>query len=307
VLVEAENVTLGYRNKTVFEGVTFHFAGGVAGLVGPNGAGKTTLIKSLLGFLRPRSGTIKVCGYEFPAGVRAARSRIGYLPEGEALIPELTAVELVSYLAELSGLPSREATERAHTVLSYVGVGDLRYRKVDTYSAGMKQRVKLAQAIVHDPLLVLLDEPTDGLDPTGRVEMLELLKDLGHSKGINLIICTHLLDDVEFLADEIILINEGQIVSRKLRERLVSNRLYDVRIRGDLERFLVGMEKNSLSLAAPAEGLSLRIAIPDTLEPAIVFRVAQDTGCVVTRLEPVVETAADIVLGILRENKHANL
>jgi ABC-type multidrug transport system ATPase subunit len=137
--------------------------------------------------------------------------------------------------------------------------------------------------------------------------MLELLKDLGHSKGINLIICTHLLDDVEFLADEIILINEGQIVSRKLREGLVSNRLYDVRIRGDLERFLVGMEKNSLSLAAPAEGLSLRIAIPDTLEPAIVFRVAQDTGCVVTRLEPVVETAADIVLGILRENKHANL
>lgn len=307
MLVEAENVTLGYRNKTVFEGVTFHFAGGVAGLVGPNGAGKTTLIKSLLGFLRPRSGTIKVCGYEFPAGVRASRSRIGYLPEGEALIPELTAVELVSYLAELSGLPSREATERAHTVLSYVGVGDLRYRKVDTYSAGMKQRVKLAQAIVHDPLLVLLDEPTDGLDPTGRVEMLELLKDLGHSKGINLIICTHLLDDVEFLADEIILINEGQIVSRKLREGLVSNRLYDVRIRGDLERFLVGMEKNSLSLAAPAEGLSLRIAIPDTLEPAIVFRVAQDTGCVVTRLEPVVETAADIVLGILRENKHANL
>lgn len=308
MLVELENVTTGYGRTVVFENVSLTFAGGVAGLVGPNGAGKTTLLRTLLGFLPVQSGRVRVCGLPLPDAAMAVRAKIGYMPEGDAIIGNMTAVEYVSYLGELSGLPRQAAIERAHAMLQYVGLGEARYRTLDTYSTGMKQRVKLAQAIVHDPELLLLDEPTDGMDPSGRNEMLDLLYDLGHSKNTHLIICSHLLDDVERVADELILINQGKIVSRKLAQRLpAAQSLFAARVHGDVAMFLAALANYGGQLISDPEGANVKFSLPAECSTSVVFEAAKRSGCVVLRLEPLVERAADVVFHLLKEADHAHL
>jgi ABC-2 type transport system ATP-binding protein len=307
MLVQIENLTTGYGGRDVFSDVSLGFEGGIAGLVGPNGAGKTTLLRTLLGFLPFRAGRVSVCGHELPAEVLGIRASIGYMPESEAVIGNITAVEFVTYLAELSGLPRRIAVERSHAVLQYVGLGEARYRKLDTYSTGMKQRVKLAQAIVHDPQLLLLDEPTDGLDPAGRREMLELLKDLGTNKGINIVVCSHLLDDVEFVAAEIILLNEGRIVSRKLAASAARLRPVLVRVQGDVQALVRLLGDRGVQVLGTPEGTTLRISLPSGQESQVVFAAAQEAGCTILRFEPIVEKAADILMNLMAENNHADL
>lgn len=306
--MEIDNLTTGYGRTRVFEDVSLSFSGGIAGLVGPNGAGKTTLLRTLLGFLPFQSGRVKVCGLSLPSNALAVRARIGYMPEGESLLANLTAVEFVSYLGELSGLPRRVAMERAHAALQYVGLGEARYRTLDTYSSGMKQRVKLAQAIVHDPELLLLDEPTDGMDPSGRIEMLELLDDLGHKKNMHLIVCTHLLDDMERIADELILINEGRIVSRKFTGQFSSQeRLYEVRIHGEPDAFAAALTTLGVKIVGNVEGANFRISLDKRQDVAVVFSAARQANCVVLRLEPMVERAADVILHLMKEPRHAYL
>ena len=206
VLIELNNVNAGYGSRTVLHDISLTFGGGCAGLLGPNGAGKSTLLKTLLGFIPPLSGSVQVLGYSLPAGALEVRARVGYMPETESFVPGMNAVNFVAYMAQLSGLPRAAAMERSHEVLQYVGLGESRYRNLETYSLGMKQRAKLAQAIVHDPAILLLDEPTNGLDPAGRQEMLELVVDLSRNKGMSVILCSHLLKDVEFAAQEIIVL-----------------------------------------------------------------------------------------------------
>ena len=176
---------------------------------GPNGAGKSTLLKSLLGFLVPEKGAMRVLGLDVATSPLEIRERIGYMPESDAHIPGMNAVSFVAYCGQLSGLPAVDAMQRAHEVLYYVGLGEARYRNVETYSTGMKQRIKLAQAIVHDPDLLFLDEPTNGMDPKGRDEMLELIHDLAHNKGVNLILSSHLLPDVEYTCDHVVVMDKG--------------------------------------------------------------------------------------------------
>src|SRR5262252_3617478 len=173
--VTLEGVTIAYGAQTALRDVTASFARGAVGLLGPNGAGKSTMIKALLGFLVPAQGRMRVLGLDVAASPVEIRARLGYMPETDGHIPGLNAVEFVSYCGQLAGLPPADATQRAHEVLYYVGLGEARYRKIETYSTGMKQRIKLAQALVHDPDLLFLDEPTNGMDPKGRDEMLELV------------------------------------------------------------------------------------------------------------------------------------
>src|SRR5436189_6395029 len=212
-VVTLDNVTVTYAKNAALRDVTTAFAPGAVGLLGPNGAGKSTLIKTLLGFIVPDRGQMRVLGLDVARSPLEIRARVGYMPENDAHIPGMNAVSFVGYCGELAGLPRVDAIQRAHEVLFYVGLGEARYRNVETYSTGMKQRTKLAQALVHDPDLLFLDEPTNGMDPKGRDEMLELIHDLGHNKGVNLILSSHLLPDVEYACDHVVVLDKGKVAA----------------------------------------------------------------------------------------------
>jgi ABC-2 type transport system ATP-binding protein len=209
---------LGKRFGSVqaLTGLTLEIPGGPVGLLGPNGAGKSTLIKLLLGLLAPNEGRARIAG-EDPttrAGRLALRRSVGYMPEGDCLIPGMNAVEIVMALGRMAGMSKGDAMTRAHEVLDYVGLEESRYRKLDEYSTGMKQRLKLAQALVHDPALLLLDEPTNGLDPKGRRHMLELIHDLGHAQQKHVLLCSHLLPDVERTCGDVVVLHRGRALAQ---------------------------------------------------------------------------------------------
>src|SRR5438477_871933 len=213
-VVTLESVTVTYGGHAALRDVTTSFGGGAIGLLGPNGAGKSTMIKALLGFVVPTRGRMRVLGHDVAEAPLAIRARVGYMPETDAHIPGMNAVSFVAYCGELAGLPRVDAIQRAHEVLFYVGLGEARYRNVETYSTGMKQRIKLAQALVHDPDLIFLDEPTNGMDPKGRDEVLELIHDLSHAKGVNVIVSSHLLPDVEYTCDHVVVMDKGTVVTQ---------------------------------------------------------------------------------------------
>ena len=212
-VVKADQLSVRYGKNLALNDVTAVFPPGAVGLLGPNGAGKSTLLKSLLGFLVPEKGSMKVLGLDVAHAPLEIRERIGYMPESDSHIPGMNAVSFVAYCGQLSGLPATDAMQRAHEVLYYVGLGEARYRNLETYSTGMKQRIKLAQAIVHDPDLLFLDEPTNGMDPKGRDEMLELIHDLAHHKNVNLILSSHLLPDVEYTCDHVVVMDKGTVAT----------------------------------------------------------------------------------------------
>src|SRR5881397_3133383 len=242
-VVTLENVSVAYGKHLALRDVTSSFASGAVGLLGPNGAGKSTMIKTLLGFIVPEQGRMRVLGLDVKSSPLQIRSRIGYMPESDAHIPGMNAVTFVAYCGELAGLPRADAMQRAHEVLYYVGLGEARYRNIETYSTGMKQRIKLAQALVHDPDLLFLDEPTNGMDPKGRDEMLELVRDLAHNKGVNLIVSSHLLPDVESTCDHVVVMDKGAIAASGPIEALKQprGRVYELRVKtasGGVDGFL---------------------------------------------------------------------
>jgi ABC-2 type transport system ATP-binding protein len=212
-LIATEALTMRYGGRvTALDGLTVAAEPGIVGLVGANGAGKSTLLKILLGLLRPTSGTVRVLGLDPTTDAEQVRARIGYMPEHDCLPPDLIAAELVTHLARMSGLPRIAARERASETLRHVGLYEERYRQVGGYSTGMKQRVKLAQALVHDPDLLLLDEPTNGLDPAGREAMLALIGRIGSEFGISIVVCSHLLGEVERICDTLVAIDAGRLL-----------------------------------------------------------------------------------------------
>jgi ABC-2 type transport system ATP-binding protein len=212
-LIVTEALTMRYGGRvTALDGLTVSIEPGIIGLVGANGAGKSTLIKILLGLLPPTSGTAAVLGLDPVGDGERVRARVGYMPEHDCLPPDLIAAELVTHLARISGLPRTAARERASEALRHVGLYEERYRQVGGYSTGMKQRVKLAQALVHDPDLLLLDEPTNGLDPAGRDAMLELIRRIGTEFGISIVVCSHLLGEVERICDTLVAIDAGRLL-----------------------------------------------------------------------------------------------
>src|SRR5690242_18356272 len=233
-VVTLESVTVAYGKNTALREVTASFPAGAVGLLGRNGAGKSTMIKALLGFLVPTRGRMRVLGLDVAEVPLEIRARVGYMPESDGHIPGMNAVSFVAYCGELAGLPRVDAMQRAHEVLFYVGLGEARYRNVETYSTGMKQRIKLAQALVHDPDLLFLDEPTNGMDPKGRDEMLELVRDLAHNKGVNLILSSHLLPDVEYTCDSVVVLDKGAVAASGTIDALKgpSGRVFEVRVKG---------------------------------------------------------------------------
>jgi ABC-2 type transport system ATP-binding protein len=209
-LIELDNLYKYYGQFEALKGISLEVTGQSIGLLGPNGAGKSTLVRSLLGLLPFQAGTATVMGHVVPDELDKLKPRLGYMPEHECLIPSLNAVDFISFMARLSGLPQSEAVSRAHESLEYVGLQEARYRRLSEFSGGMKQRVKLAQAIVHGPDIVFLDEPTNGLDPSGRDEMLSLVEDI-QSRDIHIVFSSHILPDIEQVCDQIIILQEGKL------------------------------------------------------------------------------------------------
>jgi ABC-2 type transport system ATP-binding protein len=300
-LVEFQDLAVSYGLVQALAGVSGTFLPGPTGLLGPNGAGKTTLLKTLLGFLTPDRGRLTAFGFDPGRSPLEVRRRIGYMPEVDCHLPDMTAAAFVAFAGELSGLPRDEAISRAHEVLYYVGLGEARYRTVDTYSTGMKQRVKLAQALVHDPDLLLLDEPTNGLDPQGREEMLTLIHDLSTRRQMSLILCSHLLRDVERVCESVIVMNQGVVAASGNIAELTGPRraVYDLRLKGEATAFLTDLKDHGCEWREAEEGY--RVFMADGHGPELIFTTARECGVQVRHLRPGAESLEDVFLRVLGE------
>lgn len=223
-VIKTQGLRKLYGSQTVLADVDLALPRGAIGLLGPNGAGKSTFIKCLLQLEEKTAGTVSLLGKDIDVHGRETRKRIGYAPEQDCHIPGMVGCEYVTYCGELSGMPFEAARQRAHEMLDFVGMGQERYRKVDTYSTGMKQRVKIAQALVHDPDLVFLDEPTNGLDPKGQAMILDLIERIWKDSGISVVLSSHLLHDVDRICDRIVIIAQGKVVAHDTLEALKGQR-----------------------------------------------------------------------------------
>jgi ABC-2 type transport system ATP-binding protein len=274
VLFQFAGVTKRYGRVVALNNLTVSVPAGAVGLLGPNGSGKTTLIRTLLGLIPVDSGTGQVLGKDFRQRQLDIRREIGFAPEDECLFPHVVGVEFVAYAGELVGMSTADALQRAHEVLDYVGLGEARYRKVESYSTGMKQRLKLASAIVHDPQFLILDEPTNGMDPAGRQEVLELVRDLAHNKGMNLLFSSHLLPDVEAVCDYVIVLGGGKLLAQGEIQQLkeLHERMYDVRVKTDMEAFAKRLEM--LDCKTEMQDEVLRVRIPAGQSPQLLWEAA---------------------------------
>ena len=275
----------------------------VIGLLGPNGAGKSTLVKALLGIIA-FDGEARVLGLDPRTDGPAIRARVGYMPESDVFLGGMSAVELCTYAAELSGLPRTEAMQRAHAALYYAGLEDKRYQEVDGYSTGMKQRVKLAQALVHDPELLFLDEPTNGLDPRARDEMLELIAELPDKRGCAIVVSTHLLTDVDRVCDTAVIMHQGTVrfagTIEQLRERSRSDRDLLIEVRADAARLgevLVGRGAK-VEVTSP---VAVRACLPAGLSLRGVLELARAAGLQVRTIEPHRESMEQAFLRVIDE------
>ena len=296
-VVALDAVSVVYGANTALHAVTAAFPQGAIGLLGPNGAGKSTMIKALLGFVVPTQGRMRVLGIDVAVAPLDIRARVGYMPENDAHIPGMNAVSFVAYCAELSGLPRVDAMQRAHEVLFYVGLGEARYRNVETYSTGMKQRIKLAQALVHDPDLLLLDEPTNGMDPKGRDEMLVLIKDLAQNKNVNVIVSSHLLPDIEYTCHAVVVMDKGRVVAqgpiaglKQARGQVFELRVKDPRGPSAFVETLraEGLECNLV------EDAVMRVFVPGDEGAQKLFALALASQVQVRHLRPSVPTLDDV-------------
>ncbi len=299
-VVTLDRVNITYGKQRALRDVSAVFPTGAVGLLGPNGAGKSTMLKALLGFVKPDSGALNVLGLDVAKRPLEVRARLGYMPESEAQIPGMNAVSFVAYCGQLSGLPKSDAMQRAHEVLYYVGLGEARYRNIETYSTGMKQRIKLAQALVHDPDLLFLDEPTNGMDPKGRDEMLELIRDLAHNKGVNLILSSHLLPDVEYTCDHVVVMDKGTVATFGTIEALKgpSGRVFEVRVKGELPVFIAALKAAGLEASETDEDV-MRVFVPGVPvgpgeDQRKISAVALSAGVQIRHLKPSLPTLEDV-------------
>jgi ABC-2 type transport system ATP-binding protein len=294
-VVTLDRVSVRYGRSPALRDVTASFPAGAVGLLGPNGAGKSTMLKALLAFINPEAGEMRVLGLDVKRKALQIRSRIGYMPESDAHIPGMNAVSFVAYCGEMAGLPRADAMQRAHEVLYYVGLGEARYRNVETYSTGMKQRIKLAQALVHDPDLLFLDEPTNGMDPKGRDEMLELIRDIAHNKGLSLILSSHLLPDVEYTCDYVVVMDKGSVATQGpiagLKEH--GGRVFELRIKGDSAAFVDVLRDAGLECHETDEDI-MRVFVPDGRGADYLFQLASTHRVQVRHLRASVPTLEDV-------------
>ena len=305
-IIRTEDLTVRYGSREALSSLSVRVAGGTVGLLGPNGAGKSTLLKTLLGFLRPAAGYAEVLGKQAVRDPLELRLRTGYLPERNVFIPGLTAVETVALAAELGGLSRSMALERAHEMLRFTGLGEARYRLVEGYSTGMLQRTKLATALVHDPELVLLDEPTSGMDPAGRRQMLSLLQQVNKRHGISVLLSTHLLHDVEAVCDSLVLLNEGKLVMSGSLGSLKKSpgRIYEVGARERTPgRFATLLANRGVLVSESQEGQQgqrgmLRVSLVDA-DTRLLFETAQSAGAEIRHLRRFEPSLEDLFLSAI--------
>ena len=284
-LLELDGLEVRLGGRPVLRGLSGSLAGRIVGLLGPNGAGKTTLLATLLGFHEPSAGSARLLGRDIRLERRKIREQLGYMPESDAYVAHLSAVRYVRMMAELSGLDSKAALERAHEALFYVGLGEARYRRLDTYSLGMKQLAKLAQSIAHGPKVLLLDEPTNGLDPAARTRMLRLVREIGES-GVRILISSHLLRDVEAVCDEVIVLREGQVatIANLAAERESQRRFLEVETRGaDPAMFIAQLSAKGCEVAV-LQNRRLKIVLPESVAQRELWRLAEESGLQLRRL-----------------------
>jgi ABC-2 type transport system ATP-binding protein len=287
-LFELIDVTHDYGRVRALRGVSLSVEAGAIGLVGQNGAGKSTLLQILLGLIRPTQGVARVLGLDVrTAGVRV-RGRVGYMPERGALVAGLRGVEFVALAGQLSGMPRRQALRRAHEVLSYLGLEEARYRYLEQYSVGMKQRLKLAAALVHDPHVLLLDEPTAGLDPDGRTAMLGVLRALALRPNRSLILSTHLLSDIERVCQSAVILDRGEVVrTGRIEEfRQAAVRSFRLCCHGDATELLCGLRRQGIEVHEGEGSDAAMIRLPEQLSTRDVFAASLRHGVLITGLEP---------------------
>lgn len=296
-VVELDALEVRLGGRPILRGLNGSLSGRAIGLLGPNGAGKTTLIHTLLGFFPPAAGTARVFGRDIGRGRQDLHALLGYMPESDSFIAGITGVRFVRLMAELSGLPPSQALERAHEALFYVGLGEARYRKIGSYSTGMKQLVKLAQALAHGPRLLFLDEPTNGLDPPARERMLRLVRDIRDSGEVHVLLSSHLLRDVEQCCDEVLILKDGRIASycdleaqRRSNERLLELELRD-------PRGAFAEAARGLGCEVAADGRRrLRLVLPPGVEVLDLYRLAAEGQVEIRRLAHKRDSLEDIFL-----------
>jgi ABC-2 type transport system ATP-binding protein len=295
-VIELDSLQIKLGPRIILDRLTGSLSGRCVGLLGPNGSGKSTLINTLLGFYRPLAGRVRIFGKDVQENLRALRSQIGYMPESDAFIADMSGVRFVRYMTELSGVPKDVAMERAHEVFFYVGLGEARYRKLGTYSLGMKQLAKLAQAIAHGPRLLLLDEPTNGLDPEARQRMLQLVRDIRDTGEVRVLISSHLLHDIEECCDEVIILKEGKIAAlcNLEEERKANLKFLELEVTNE-NGFLESVRSLGCECASFGAG-RLKIVLPDNIEVRQLYRLASEQSVQIRRMNYRRDSLEDIFL-----------
>jgi ABC-2 type transport system ATP-binding protein len=295
-IIELQGLCVRFGGREILKNLSGSLRGRAIGLLGPNGAGKSTLINTLLGFYEPSFGSARVLGHDIRTDTRRIRSLVGYMPENDAFISKMSAVSFVQMMAELSGLPSAAALERAHEALFCVGLSEARYRELGTYSLGMKQLAKLAQAIAHGPRLLILDEPTNGLDPSARQRMIRMIRDIRDSKQLQIVLCSHLLRDVEDTCEEVLILNQGRIAhySNLEQERAANQRFLELELCGASVDFTEAIEELGCDCATSAH--RLKIVLADGVEIRDIYRIAAERDVQIRRLNFRRDTLEDIFL-----------
>jgi ABC-2 type transport system ATP-binding protein len=306
-VIDLHGLSVTFGRRKILKNLRGDLRGRAIGLLGPNGAGKTTLIHTLLGFHFPSAGTAHIFGHDIVDHAKQIKSLVGYMPERDSFISKMSAVHFVRLMAELSGLPSEAALERAHEALFYVGLGEARYRKLETYSLGMKQLAKLAQAIVHGPRLIFLDEPTNGLDPPARLRMIKLIREIRDSGQAQIVLSSHLLLDVEECCDEILILREGEIaVYCNLEEERKSNRKFlMLETRGDQTKFVEALNELGCEYALSG-GHRMKIVLQEGVEVRDLYRLAAQSQVQLRRLSYKRDSLEDIFLKAM-ENGNGGL
>jgi ABC-2 type transport system ATP-binding protein len=301
-IVEFDKVQVRFGRREILKGLSAALTSPAIGLLGPNGAGKTTLLHTLLGFHQPSAGSIRLFGKTIAQAPREIRRLIGYMPENDSFIAGLSAVRFLRLMGELSGLPSKQALERAHETLFYVGLGEARYRNIETYSLGMKQMAKLAQAIMHSPKLLILDEPTNGLDPPHRARMIELIKEIREQGEMTLILSSHLLRDVEECCEEVLVMKQGELVAHSdlAEERRAQRKLLEVETVGDAEAFRSALAQLGCTCATAGKR-GLKVVLPDAIGIPDLYRIALTQQVQIRRMVPKQTSLEEIFLRAMGE------
>jgi ABC-2 type transport system ATP-binding protein len=301
-VIDLNNLSVQFGKKAILKDLSAELRGRAIGLLGPNGAGKTTLIHTLLGFHPPSNGTAHIFGQDITAGAKEIRGLIGYMPERDSFISKMSCVRFVGLMAELSGLPPEAALERAHEALFYVGLGEARYRNLETYSLGMKQLAKLAQAIVHGPKLIILDEPTNGLDPPTRQRMIRLIREIRDSGQAHILLSSHLLRDVEESCEEILILKEGRLVTYcNLEEERKANRKFlEMETRGENREFVEAIGRLGCEYAMTSEQ-RFKLVLQNGVEVRDLYKLAAEKQVQIRRLNYKRDSLEDIFLKAMED------